>query len=654
MKILAKTRHLFFILLLLLMTNSLVAQDYVTRNTASKKALKAYNEASLHNRYSEYNDAIIALDKAIAKEPTFIDAILLRADSYYALKNFANAEKDFERIIAIAPELNLRIYYALSIVEQKQEKFDEAVAHLNEFLAFDIKNEKLKASAEKLLGNCKFGAEAKKNPLPFNPVNLGENINTNLAEYLPALTADGKTFIFTRKLVYETGYEQEDFYVSELNNDGTLAEAKNLGQPINTHENEGAETISADGKFLVYTACNRPKDYGSCDLHYSIKENGRWSPPRNIGRAINTEHWESQPSLSADGKTLYFSSGRKGGKGGKDIWMSTRQEDGKFSKPVSLSINTAGNESSPFIHSDSETLYFTSTGHTGMGGADLFMSKKQADGTWGEVINLGYPINSPNNEGALIIGIDGKTAYFASDKEGGFGAVDLYSFEMPKALRPKPVTYVKGIVYHAETKKELEANVVITNLETDKSIQELNTPKSGDFLICLPSGVDYRLGVEKEGFLFHSENFALKEAGSIDKPFILEIYLQPIPKQIIATNDKPNPVRKYGVLKNVFFETASSALLPTSKTELNALIKLLNDNPTIRIQIGGHTDNVGSSENNLRLSEERAKSVVEYLVTNGIEEKRLSSKGYGERQPIATNESEEGRQINRRTEFVVF
>ncbi len=655
MKTLARIQQLFFIFLMLLMSNSLAAQDYVTKNNASKKAYKAYSKASLHNRYSEYNEAIIELDKAIEKEPTFIDAILLRADSYYALKDFANAEKNFEKIISIAPQLNLRIYYALSIVEQKQEKFSEAVAHLEEFLAFDIKNEKLKASANKLLDNCKFGAAAKKKPVPFNPVNLGENINTDLAEYMPALTADGKTFIFTRKLVSTTGFQQEDFYISELKEDGTWSAAKNLGEPVNTYENEGAETISADGKFLVYTACNRPRDYGSCDLHFSVNVNGQWSKPRNIGQSINTQHWESQPSLSADGNTLYFASGRPGGKGGKDIWVATRQENGKFSKPVSLSINTKGNEECPFIHSDSETLYFTSTGHIGMGGADLYMSKKQADGTWSKVINLGYPINSTSNEGALIIGIDAKTAYFGSDKEGGFGAVDLYSFEMPTALRPKPVTYVKGIVYHAETKKKLEANVSITNLETDKNIQALRTPKSGDFLICLPVGVDYRFGVEKEGFLFHSENFALKETGSIDEPFVLEIYLQPIPKvATTTTTDKPVPIYKPVILKNVFFETGSAALQPISKTELNVLIKLLNDNPTMNIQINGHTDNVGAPNDNLRLSQNRAQSVVDYLIKNEVVASRLRSKGFGETQPIGNSETEEGRQNNRRTEFLMF
>lgn len=640
---------------MLLMSHSLLAQDYVTSKTASKKAFKAYNKASLHNRYLEYNEAIIELDKAIAKEPTFIDAILLRADSYYALKDFANAEKNFEKILSIAPKFNLRIYYALSLVEQKQEKFEEAIAHLEEFLTFDIKNEKLKAGANKLLDNCKFGAAAKKNPLPFNPVNLGENINTDLAEYMPALTADGKTFIFTRKLVAQNGFQQEDFYVSELNEDGTWSAAKNIGEPINTYENEGAETISADGKFLVYTACNRPRDYGSCDLHFSVNVNGVWSKPRNMGKSVNTKHWESQPSLSADGNTLYFSSGRPGGKGGKDIWVASRLENGQFSKAVSLNINTKGNELSPFIHSDSETLYFTSTGHTGMGGADLYMSKKQADGTWGEVINLGYPINSASNEGALIIGIDAKTAYFASDKKGGFGSVDLYSFEMPEALRPKPVTYVKGIVYHAKTKKKLEANVDITNLATDNTIQELRTPQSGDFLICLPIGVDYRFGVEKEGFLFHSENFALKETGSIDEPFVLEIYLQPIPKVAqVTTTNKPIPVYKPIILKNVFFETGSAALQSISKTELNVLINLLNDNPTMNIQINGHTDNVGSPEDNLKLSQNRAQSVVDFLIKNGIVANRLRSKGFGETQAIDSNETKEGRQNNRRTEFLVF
>jgi outer membrane protein OmpA-like peptidoglycan-associated protein/tetratricopeptide (TPR) repeat protein len=656
MKILKTICQSFSIVLLLLMTNSLAAQSFVTKENASKKALSLYQQASLHNRYLEYQKAISELDKAIDKEPTFIDAILLRADSYYALQDFANAEKNFEQILAIAPEYNLRIYYAVSIVEQKQEKFDEAVAHLETFLTKDIKSEDLKNKVKELLRSCQFGAEAVKKPSPFQPKNLGENINTPLSEYLPALTADSKTLIFTKKLVAETGYEQEDFYVSQLQEDGSWSVAKNLGEPINTYDNEGAETISADGKFLVYTVCNRPKDFGSCDLYFSVLKNGQWTRPQNMGADINTQHWESQPSLSADGNTLYFSSGRPGGKGEKDIWMSKRNANGTFSKPVSININSSGNEECPFIHSDNETLYFTSTGYLGMGGADLFMSKKQTGGTWGEPIHLGYPINSANHESALIISIDGKTAYFASNKNGGFGGVDLYSFEMPEQFRPKPVTYIKGTVYHAQTKAKLSAEVAIANLELDENIQVLTTNADGEFLICLPAGIDYRFGVEKEGFLFHSENFALKEASSIEKPFLIDIPLQPIPT-VVANTTTSNPAAETSkpvILKNVFFETGSAILQPISKTELQVLLDFLNANPTLNVQINGHTDNVGAPDSNLKLSTNRAQAVVDYLIKNGIGANRLRSKGFGETSPIDTNDTPDGRQNNRRTEFVVF
>lgn len=639
----------FFVFILIISSQSLTAQDYVTKENASKKALKAYAKGDMYNRYKDYENAIEALTDALKAEPTFADALLLRGDSYYAKEEFANAEADFEQLLTIAPAFNLRIYFVLGIIEQRQGKYEEAATHFQDYLDTDPKSSQLVNKAKVLLQNAQFASEAVRYPVPFDPQNLGENINSEFPEYLPAMTADGKTFIFTRRLGY-----QEDFFESHLQADGTWSPAENLGPPINTMENEGAESISADGSYLVYTVCNRKEDYGSCDLYFSVLINEKWSKPKNIGGELNTSAWEAQPSLSADGKTLFFASNRNNGKGGKDIWVTNRQADGSFSAPENLNINTNGNEECPFIHPDGETLYFTSTGYPGMGGADLYMSKKQEDGTWGEPKNLGYPINTENNEGSLMLGLDGKIAYFASDKAGGYGAIDLYSFEMPEHLRPKPVTYVKGVVLHAETKRKIKATVNIFDLEKESLIQSVELNGKDDFLICLPVGVDYRLSVEKEGFLFHSENFALKADNSIEEPYLLDIYLQPIPPKPTAANPTPTTTNtKPVVLKNVFFETGSATLQPASKAELNVLVRLLTENTELKIQINGHTDNVGAAADNLTLSQNRAQAVVDFLIQNGIAQQRLRSKGFGETKPISPNDSPAGRQQNRRTEFEV-
>ena len=635
----------FLIYIILLFTFGVQAQDeYVTKKTAHKKAIKAYNKGNQFNRARDYESAIKALDKAIKKEPTFVDAYLLRADSYFASNDFKNAETDFEKILELAPDFNPRINYVVALVEAEQNKYDEAVKHLETFLAGEPKGKRITKKATQLLSDFQFAAVAVKNPVPFNPQNLGKNINTPLAEYLPTLTADGETLIFTRRDRY-----QEDFYIAKKIN-GEWERAKNLGAPINTRENEGAETISADGKTLVYTVCNRKKDFGSCDLYFSEMKNGDWTIPQNIGAPINSAAWESQPSLSADGQILYFTSNRSKN---KDIWRSQRQIDGTWSSPTKLNINTAGHEEGPFIHPDGQTLYFTSTGYPGMGKADLFISRLQADGTWGTPQNLGYPINTKAQEGALIVSLDGTTAYFSSTKLGGFGAVDLYSFEMPEQLRPKPVTYANIKVVDAKMHTPLKANLEVINLNSGNIHTSAITNDEGESLICLPMGVDYSLNVNKKGYLFHSENFALKAENSRDEPFQLKIYLQKIPKKEPTVTIKDEPILKPVILKNVFFKSGSAELETSSESELNKLVTLLNENPKMNIQINGHTDNVGSDADNLKLSEARAKSVVTYLITQKIDAMRLNFKGFGENKPIAPNDTPTDRQLNRRTEFII-
>ncbi len=639
----------FFLLylLLLLFSVSAFSQNYSTTKTASKKAAKQFSKARERTNARELDQALKALEKAIDVQPDFINAILLKASIHYDQNDFALAEEGFQKSLNLAPDYDSFVWFQIGVTQWQLKKFDAAAKNMGRFLEYDIRQASLKAEAEQYLRNAAFAAEAVKNPVPFDPLPLSKAINTPVAdETLPVPTADGSSLIYTRRV-----NRQEDLYISKKVN-GQWQE----GQPIegiNTTMNEGAQSISADGRTIIFTACNRRGDFGSCDLYISENINGRWTRPQNMGPAINSPSWESQPGLSSNGRLLYFASDRSGGQGGRDIWYSIRQQNGRWSTPVNLgsTVNTSGNDQAPFIHPDGISLYFMSDGHPGMGGSDLFLTRKDEEGQWQPPQNLGYPINTDANEGAISISLDGQRAYFTKK---GSQDNDLYTFEMPASIRPAPVTYVKAIVTDKKSGAPLSAEVVVTELESGRLFANTFTDADGTFLICLPSGSDYALNVDKKGYAFFSENFALKDGLNREEPFLIEAALQPLPKKIPGV-EKPlfekeqTPI----VLKNVFFETGSAQLLESSRQELNRLYGLLEDNPELRIQINGHTDDVGSEADNQQLSEGRAKAVHDFLIEQGINEGRLSFKGFGESQPVAPNETPEGRQQNRRTEFII-
>lgn len=588
--------------------------------------------------------ALQDLEKALEMDPTFIDAQIEWANVKNQERKYAEAEFGYEKALRIDPNYQPGVIFSLGIVEFDQGKFGEATGHFEQFLKQEKISEKSRSAAQRYLEKARFVAHALANPVPFEPKNLGPSINTADHEYLPSLTADGEKLIYTA-----VRRNQEDFFSS--NNENGVWQK---GQPItavNTEYNEGAQSISADGKYLVFTVCERP-GIGRCDLCFSTFKDGKWTEVRVLPEPVNSPAYESLPSVSADGRTIYFTSDRKGGLGGLDIWVTSRQPDGKWGEPQNLGapVNTPENDQAPFIHPDGHTLYFMSRGLPGMGEYDLYFSRKQPDGKWGEPQNLGYPINTKGNEGAFIVSLDGKTAYFASDMAGGFGKNDIYTFELHEAARPQPVTFVKATVSDAVSKQKLVAVVEFVDLATGQVHASSKTGSDGEFLVTLPAGKDYALNVSKEQYLFYSENFALADSGSLHKPFLLDIALTPIPAAAgMGDLPKADPV----ILKNVFFETGSAELKKESQVELSRLKKLLDVNPALHIQINGHTDDVGAESDNLTLSENRAKAVYSFLVAQGIAANRLKYKGFGESAPIADNATEGGKRQNRRTEFVV-
>ncbi len=636
----------FFVSLL----NCTIAQESIS--SSNKKAIKAYTEGKGY--YDNRNNPLaeLSLLEAIEKDPNFIEAELMLAYVYTDMMQYEKALPHYIRCTEINPNFFPEIYSSTAALQLKFGKYEEAKINFEKYLTFTETPLMMKELAQDGLKDCNFAIEALKNPVPFKPINLGDGVNSPMAEYFPSITVDGQTLLYTRRLKSEMTYSgfNEDFYVSRF--DGkTWGLGVNVA-PINSMTNEGAPSLSANGKFLIFTSCDNPVEgygrdrqgYGSCDLFYTYSVGDNWAKPKNLGNTINTRNWETQPSFSSDGKTLYFIRGiGRNQNRQQDIWTSELTPEGVWTTPTMLSdkINTKGVEESVYIHPNGKTLYFSSNGHPGMGGLDIFMSNKDENGEWSTPINLGYPINTFNDENSLLVSSNGTIAYFASDREGGYGSLDLYQFEMPEHLRPEAVNYLKGKVYDAVTNVALEAKFELIDIETGEVvIQSYSDGKTGDYLVSLPINKEYALNASKEGYLFFSENFVLTE-GNAQTPFVKDVPLQKI------------EVGKTVVLKNVFFETNKFDLKSKSKVELNKLASFLTKNATAKIELGGHTDNVGNAKANQILSNNRAKAVFDYLVEKGIEKERLSTQGYGDTKPIADNGTEEGRAENRRTEFKI-
>ncbi len=621
--------------------------EYSTKN---KKAIALFENALAYFNQGNLENTRTYIRLALEKDPNFIEPYLLTADMENELQHFDKEIEAFKKVMEINPDFNPKIYFTVARSEMKTGLYSEAVKHLEKCLTYTTLDSSIENEAGQLLKKAGFGAWAVEHPVPFNPVNLGPYVNTKYKDYWPSLTADEKTLIFTSQLPTNmrtpmgATQMQEDFFITYKNDDGTWSPSMNAGPPLNTEDNEGAQGISADGRFLFYTACNRREDFGSCDIYYSEKIGNTWSEPKNIGPPISTSYWESNPAPSSDGRILFFASGgRPGSRGGRDIYMCHKLANGTWSEPENMgdSINTPGNEYAPFIHPDGKTLYFSSDGWPGMGGQDIFYSRLKNDGTWSTPKNIGYPINTYADDFGLIVNVKGNFAYYSSNRKGTVDW-DIFGFELYPEARPTPVTYVAGIVYDAVTKQKLEAAIDIQELETaDTVAQVLSDPRNGAYLACLPAEHDYAMNVSRKGYLFYSDNFSLRGLKDVSSTYKRDVYLQPVKEGASI------------VLKNIFFDTDLFNLKSESTVELGKIITFLNDNPGVSVEIGGHTDNVGSAEHNIKLSQNRAKAVYDFLTSRGINAKRMTYKGYSFSKPIATNDTEEGRALNRRTELVI-
>lgn len=637
-------------------------QIYTSKNKKAVKAFQAgetcYNNIDMYGKKD--NECIEKnYKKAIEIDPNFMEAYMMLSQHYMFSNQPAKAMETLKKSHEKNPTYFISTWFLLAEMQYKEGMYTDALASMNQYLQYcrGTVPADMAADADRIQRSCEFAIEAMKKPVKFNPKNLGPGINTRYPEYYPTISGDDQMLLFTRRIPDQQAYmgEQEDFFFSLLI-DNKWNKAQSVGSNINTILNEGAPNLSNDGNVLLFTACDfggsgdygpNKEGLGSCDIFYAEKENGVWGRPYNMGSNVNSGIWEGQPSYSADGKSLYFIRRGKGNatRQNGEIMVSYLGPEGGWLPAQKLPdyINTPDHESSVLIHPDGQTLYFTSNGHVGMGGEDIYMCRMQPDGKWSKPINLGYPINTHKNENSLLVSASGQIGFFASDREGGLGELDLYSFEMDENIRPVYTTYMKGIVYDSISKKKLEARFELIDLETGKLVQVSASNEKGEFFQNIATNKQYALLVNKKEYNPYSVNFSFGDDGvPRDKVFVMNVPMIPITTPDVGI-----------VLKNVFFDTDKYDLKQKSFVELDKLVEFLNKNPQLKIELRGHTDNEGDDLHNMTLSDNRANAVMKYLISKGIAKERLRAKGFGETKPIATNDTKEGRAENRRTEYVI-
>lgn len=635
----------FAILLLILAANLPTFAQY---SSASKKAIKTYEKAQAEFRKRNDAEAEALLCKTLKIDDQFIEAWFMLAQIYLDKGDGPASADHFLKGLNIDPSANPDGFLKVAGVNFVYGEYYKALENVERWESFNLDGKDAEARASALKKSAKFAIHAVENPVPFDPQNMGPAINSELSEYWPSLSIDEKTLFFTVKgpmnpdLPPEPMPLQEDFYFA-VKKDGIWQERQLLGPPVTTNKNEGAQSITADGKYIYFTACNRADGHGKmCDLYYSKIIDGRWSKPVNLGDKINTGYSEKHPAISADGRTLFFSSNRPGGFGDYDIWAS-QLLDGEWTSPYNLgdSINSFGTEQSPFIHPDQKSLYFSSDGWTGMGQGDLFVARLKPDHSWTQPKNLGYPINTYNEEIGMIVNAIGDRAYFSSNRREGTD-IDIFTFELPLELRPVPVSYMTGRVYNARNMRGIAATFQLIDLETGDVVMEAaSNDGEGDYLISLPTQASYAFNVSEPGYLFYSDHFQMDDEYSNLDPFVKNIPLEPV------------KTGRMVVLNNVFFDTDKYMLKKESTIELDKIFDFLQLNANVRVEISGHTDNTGAEQHNMELSENRASEVVKYLESKGISKERMTAKGYGDTMPVASNDSEDGRAKNRRTELKI-
>ncbi|MCG8308984.1 MAG: OmpA family protein [Cytophagales bacterium] len=614
-------------------------------STKSKKAVKHYEEAQLLLKQRRINEAIKELNNALEKDNNFIEAHLRLAFSYELIREINAQQYHLEQIVKIDPNTGKyrNVYYSLGKIYFNKGLYEKSREQLDRLDAFGIDNKRIREDVTRLNENLEFALQNIQRPIDIAPKPMPDILNSFPLQYFPVLTADGNTIIYTVRLGVKF-HDDENIVISEKDEQGNWGKPISISPNINSQFNEGTCTISADGRTLIFTTCEGRKSYGSCDLYISEKTGDEWSAPVNLGKNVNSRSWDSQPALSADGRKLFFVSDRGGGYGKRDIWLSVKDGNNIWQKAVNLgpAVNTKEDEVSPFIHVNGTTLFFASRGFPGFGGFDLYKSEL-FDTVWQEPENLGYPLNTHEDQVSLFVSTNGKNGYYSferkwqTDESQSF----LYEFEFPASgILENRSIYLTGNIYDEETGKPLDANIELYNLGDDRPVAIFTSdPVSGKYFSILNEKGNIVLYIDREGYLFQSQSFVVDvEQGNF---IAKDIYLKPI--------KKGSKVR----LNNIFFEFNSAKLTEESKTELYKIVGFLVDNPSTKITISGHTDDQGTEDYNMKLSEKRAKAVYDFLINEGINPEFLTYIGFGESQPLISKTDEESRKMNRRIEFSV-
>jgi outer membrane protein OmpA-like peptidoglycan-associated protein len=644
------TAGLFCILILMQAS----AQKFSVNKTAcdpttTKTAVKYFKQSESAKNSEDKREL---LNKAISAEPNFYEAHFELGVRYFKVKKYGMAKDHLEQVNSICPKYSPYTYYMLGKIYFDEENWKAALDNCTKFLEFeDIDDNEKYNEVKDALPQLKAYVDIFTKPVPFDPHPV-MGVCTAEDEYLGSLSPDNKHFYYIRKTLIKPkgqGGVTPDPYFAELFTESNVTNNSYDGgtvmdRPFNEKYNNGAAAITADNKHMYFVVCsNNMVEY--CDIWFSEFKNGKWGPLMSMGSTINSSVWDSQPTISYDGKTLIFSSMRPGGQGGADLWMSTKNDKGIWTAPVNLGnvINTPEHELTPFIHSDSQTLYFASKGHVGVGGYDLFYSKKDSLGNWTKPKNLGSPINTVYDENSFFVSLDGKIGYFATDRTDdklkGPGGLDIFSFDLYKEARPEEVTFIEGTI-KTEDNKPVVGEVEIVDMVTHEITKVDIDSTDGKYVAIVTNKNDMLLTVKGKDIGFTST--------------VIEKDKTPVGEPTTVNMDtKELKVGEEYRLNDINFASNSSVLNDKTKFIIKEFSRFLESNPKIKISINGHTDNVGDDNGNLTLSADRAKAVYDYLVTLGIKPERMEHKGFGEKVPVASNNSEFGRAKNRRTEFVI-
>jgi OOP family OmpA-OmpF porin len=630
---------------LVLIFSPVLVQAQTPANTlcsANKKAIALYVEADNYRVRGQFKQAMELLNQAIQKDKNFCEAYYRLAQVYRDTRKIKEAIDLMNKGLSLTtdPKKEKIFHFDLAELSLLTGNYADAKKYATLFLAQEKTNKPKIDEATLWLKTSEYGLTNQREANDYLPRMLSDTVNSFVMQYFPVLTADEQQLFFTRRNGI-TGYDTEDIVVSTKDAQGRWTKPVSVSPIINSPENEGTCSVSADGRQIIFTSCRGRAGFGGCDLFMSEKKGDEWSTPVNLGAGVNSGYWESQPSLSADGRVLYFASERRGGRGGKDIYVSYKDDKGVWSKAEMLpaTINSPIDDLSPFIHANGRTLFFASNGRVGFGGYDIYVTER-IDNAWTEPKNFGAPVNNFEDQFSLFITADGKTGYYSHERDLNENTGRLYEIKIPEALQMEHRSnYVKGIITDIDSKQPVKARIELMDLKKNALVSVVSSDSlNGKYLMVLTHGSDYGLFVSAPGYLYKSFNFNYEQLNQFD-PIIADIALQRAKSGAMV------------VLNNIFFDYNKFDLKAESISELEKVVRFLTDNPKTKIEISGHTDNQGNEDSNQVLSQKRAASVSDYLAQKGILASRVKTMGFGSKKPLLDNSTEENRKVNRRIEF---